>query len=101
MLSKELAAKSVEELAPLLKNKTISPVELTEAVLNQAEQTQDTINAYIDIYREDALNKAKEAEQEITSGNYRGMYHVIPMGIKDIFYMKNKVITPSLGQQPI
>ena len=93
MLSKELAAKSVEELAPLLKNKTISPVELTEAVLNQAEQTQDTINAYIDIYREDALNKAKEAEQEITSGNYRGMYHGIPMGIKDIIYMKDKVTT--------
>src|SRR5699024_3370441 len=93
MLSKELAAKSVEELAPLLKNKTISPVELTEAVLNQAEQTQDTINAYIDIYREDALNKAREAEQEITSGNYRGMYHGIQMGIKDIIYMKDKVTT--------
>jgi len=93
MLSKELAAKSVEELAPLLKDKSISPVEVTEGVLDQAEKTQDTINAYIDIYREDALKKAQEAEQEISSGNYRGMYHGIPMGIKDIIYMKDKVTT--------
>lgn len=92
-MSKELAAKPVEELAPLLKDKSISPVEVTEAVLNQAEQTQETINAYIDIYREDALKRAREAEQEITSGNYRGMYHGIPMGIKDIIYMKDKVTT--------
>lgn len=83
----------MEELAPLLKDKSISPVEVTEAVLNQAEQTQETINAYIDIYREDALKRAREAEQEITSGNYRGMYHGIPMGIKDIIYMKDKVTT--------
>lgn len=93
MLSKDLAAKSVEELAPLLQNLSVSPVELTKAVLDQAEATQQDVNAYIDIYKEDAMEEAKKAENEIQNGHYRGMYHGIPMGIKDIIYMKDKVTT--------
>ncbi|WP_174613724.1 amidase [Virgibacillus ihumii] len=93
MLSKEWASKSVEELAPLIKDRTISPVEVTKAVLDQAEATQKTVNSYINIYREDALEEAEKAETEINNGVYRGMYHGIPMGIKDIIYMKDKVTT--------
>lgn len=95
MLSKELVGKPVEELAPLLESKSLSPVELTEAVLDQADATQGEINAYMDIYREEALENAKQAEAEIAKGNYKGMYHGIPMGIKDNVYFKDKVSTMS------
>jgi len=95
MLSKELAAKSVEELAPLIKNKSLSPVELTEAILEHADATDDEINAYMEIYREEALESATKAESEIARGNYKGMYHGIPMGIKDNVYFKDKVSTMS------
>lgn len=94
-MSKELAAKSVEELAPLIKDKSLSPVELTEAVLQQAEDTQGEINAYMEIYRDEALEMAKQAETDINNGNYKGMYHGIPMGIKDNVYFKDKVSTMS------
>jgi len=93
MLSKDLISMSVEELAPLLKNKTISPVELTKAVLDRAEDSQDKINAYLSIYRQDAEESARKAENEIHNGNYRGMYHGIPMGIKDNLYFENKLTT--------
>src|SRR5699024_11875328 len=55
MLSKELISKSVEELAPLIENKSFSTVELTKAVLDQAEATQETVNSYMEIYKDDTL----------------------------------------------
>src|SRR5699024_6074201 len=93
MLSKELISKSVEELAPLIENKTISPVELTKTVSDHAETKNEQINAYISISRQDAETSAKRAEDEIVNGNYRGMYHGIPMGIKDNIYFKDEVTT--------
>src|SRR5690625_4375149 len=92
-LSKDLISMSVEELAPLLKNKTISPVELTKAILDRAEESQDKLNAYLSIYCKDAEESARKAESEIHIGNYRGMYHGIPMGIKDNLYFENKLTT--------
>src|SRR5699024_5469420 len=95
ILSNELIGKAVEELAPLIKNKEVSPVELTEAVLGQVDKTEETINAYMEVYRDEALDSAKKAEDEIAKGKYRGMYHGIPMGIKDNVYFKDKVSTMS------
>src|SRR5699024_216355 len=93
MLSKELILKSAENLAPLIENKTISPVELTKAVLDHAETNNEQINAYINISRQDPETSAKRAEEEIANGDYRGMYHGIPMGIKDNIYFKDEVTT--------
>lgn len=95
ILSKDLVLKPAEELAPLLKSKSLSPVELTEAVLDHAEETEKHINSYMEIYREEALEQARNAEKEILDGNYRGMYHGIPVGIKDNIYFKDKVTTMS------
>src|SRR5690606_538988 len=94
MLS-NLVGKPVEELAPLIEKKEISPVELTKAILDHADATEDKINAYMELDHEDALEDAKKAEEEIVNGNYRGMYHGIPMGLKDNIYFKDKVTTMS------
>lgn len=95
ILAKELIQKSVEELAPLIQNGSLSPVDLTKAVLDHAEDTQESINAYMTIYRDEAEQSAREAEKEIKEGKYRGMYHGIPMALKDNLYFKNKVTTMS------
>lgn len=92
-MSKEWITKSVTEIAPLIENKDISPVELTKAVLDHAEKNDEKINAYISFRREKALEDAKKAEQEIINGNYRGIYHGIPMAIKDNIYIKGEVTT--------
>lgn len=94
-MNKNLLNLAVEELAPLLKNKSLSPVELTKEVLNHAERSQSQINAYMDVYRVDAEKAARQAEQEILNGQYRGMYHGIPMALKDNIYVKNKKTTMS------
>jgi len=94
-LSKDLIGKPVEELAKLIKDKSLSPVELTKAVLKHTEATEGRINAYMDVYNDDALAEAEKAEQDINNGNYKGMYHGIPMAIKDNVYFKDKVTTMS------
>src|SRR5690625_1979617 len=92
-LTKELITKSVTEIAPLIENKSVSPVELTRAVLDHAEQNDEKINAYISYTREQAEAAAKKAEEEIHQGNYRGMSHVMPMALKDNIYIKDELTT--------
>lgn len=94
-MTKDLLHKPVEELAPLIKDRKISPVELTEAILDHAEKTDEKLNAYMEFYRLDAQHAAKKAEEEIQHEHYRGMYHGIPMGIKDNIFFKNKKTTMS------
>lgn len=92
-MSNELVSKSIEELSLLIRDGELSPVELTDAVLEQIKTYNPKLNAYIDVYSEDAKIDAKKSEQEIKDGNYRGELHGIPMGIKDNIYMKDKVTT--------
>lgn len=94
-LSKNLHLKAVEELAPLLKNKELSPVELTEEILDFAEESQPKINSYMAFYRDEALESAKKVEKEIMGGQYKGMFHGIPLALKDNLYFKDKITTMS------
>src|SRR5690625_4752431 len=92
-MEKDLIAKPVEEVAELIKQRSVSPVELTHAVLDHAEACEDKLNATISFHRKEAEASAKQAESEIMNGNYRGMYHGIPMGIKDNIFIKDTLTT--------
>lgn len=92
MMNKELISKPVIELAPLIKEKEVSPVELTNLVLEHAETYQENLNSFIN-FSEKAKTAARKAEQEIVNGNYLGMYHGIPIALKDNIYVKDEVTT--------
>ena len=92
-MNEELAAQSIGELAPKLRDKQVSPVEVTEAVLANINAYDGEINAFIRVQKEQALESARQAEQEIQSGNYRGFLHGIPMALKDILYFKDEPAT--------
>ncbi|MFC7395284.1 amidase [Scopulibacillus cellulosilyticus] len=85
---KPIYYRTISELAPLIKAKQLSPVELTKAVLERAYQLQPTLNCYITFLPEQALERARRAETEIISGKYRGPLHGIPYAPKDIYYTK-------------
>lgn len=82
--SSSVAYMSVAELAHLLQNGSISPVELVQASLNRIEQLEPTLNAFLDVWDESAMNAAQVAEKEISAGNYKGPLHGIPVGLKDL-----------------
>lgn len=89
----DLAEQSINALSRQITSRELSPVELTEAVLDNIVQYDHTLRAYIDVYRDDALSQAHAAEAEIASGSHRGPLHGIPMGIKDNIYFAGRVTT--------
>lgn len=81
-----LIEKTIQELAPLIEKKKISPVELVNACLLELSATEEKLNAYITVLEEAALKSALQAEQEIMQGEYRGVLHGIPYSAKDLIY---------------
>ncbi|HAA95164.1 MAG TPA: Asp-tRNA(Asn)/Glu-tRNA(Gln) amidotransferase GatCAB subunit A [Dehalococcoidia bacterium] len=83
MSNADLLKMTISELAPKIKNKEVSPVELTEAALAEADRLQPELNSFITILHDRAMDQARESEAAISRGDYRGPLHGIPMGLKD------------------
>jgi aspartyl-tRNA(Asn)/glutamyl-tRNA(Gln) amidotransferase subunit A len=79
----------ITELATNLQSGNISPVDLVRTFMDQIEQENDNLNVYITVLRDQALAKAKEAENDIRKGNYHGPLHGIPYACKDLFLTRN------------
>ncbi len=75
---------TISELGPRIRDREISPVELTHHCLDRIEKLNPTLNAFITVTAESALERARAAEWEIYHGHYLGPLHGIPIGIKDI-----------------
>jgi aspartyl-tRNA(Asn)/glutamyl-tRNA(Gln) amidotransferase subunit A len=75
---------TIVELAPCLRRKEISPVELTHACLKRIDKLNCTLNAFITVMAESALAAARVAEDEIRRGEWRGPLHGIPVALKDL-----------------
>jgi len=81
----ELCDLEIAAVAPLLRDKELSPVELAEAYLARIERLDPTLNTYIRVLPEAALAAARQAEDDIRRGGWRGPLHGVPVGIKDLF----------------
>ncbi len=75
---------TIRELSPKIFDRSISPVELTHDCLDRIEKLNPTLNAFITVTAESALDRARHAEWEIYHGTYLGPLHGIPIGLKDI-----------------
>ena len=83
--SSELDFLSLAEAADLIKSGQLSPVELTQAVLERIAALDPQVHAYVSVFAEEALAAAQEAEAQIRAGNYKGPLHGIPLAVKDIY----------------
>ena len=79
----ELCFMSIDEIGKRIRSKEVSPVEVTQAVLERIQRNNDEMRVYITVTADIALEQAKEAEKEIGAGNYRGPMHGIPVSLKD------------------
>jgi aspartyl-tRNA(Asn)/glutamyl-tRNA(Gln) amidotransferase subunit A len=75
---------SIVETGELLRDHELSPVELTKDCLAQIEKLNPTLNAFITVTAELALEQAHAAEAEILRGHWRGPLHGIPLAMKDL-----------------
>ncbi len=85
MTPHDLAFASIADLAPALRRREVSPVEVVDSVLARIERLNPDLTAFITVTADQARADALVAEQAIAAGNYRGPLHGIPISLKDLY----------------
>ncbi len=84
MNSEELCFTPATVLARMIRDKSVSPVEITRAVLERAERLNPKLNAICTLTAESALDAARAAESAVMRGGRLAPLHGIPVTIKDL-----------------
>lgn len=82
----DLAYMSLVEVATLLENRELSPVELTRHLLDRIGSVDKHLHSYRTVLAGRALEQARRSEEEIARGAYRGLFHGVPIAVKDLVY---------------
>jgi len=88
MTEKDLEGMTITELAPQIKSRRVSPVELTDLFLKRIQRINPLINAYTTVTEGSAREQAQAAEDEIRRDQYRGPLHGIPVSVKENICIK-------------
>ena len=70
----DLMSMTIADAAAAIRSRQLSPVELTQACLDQVERHDGKINAFLTVLGDEALAAARRAEQEIVRGGDRGAH---------------------------
>ncbi|MDH6268160.1 amidase [Rhizobium sp. SG_E_25_P2] len=81
-----LWAESFTALSERIRTGVLSPVQLTELMLDRIAAHDGALHAYVCVSADMALSSARQAEIEIRSGGWRGPLHGVPIAVKDVFY---------------
>ena len=87
--SKEIRNLTAVELGRKIADKEITSVQATKAYLEQIENTEKNINAYITVMAEKALERADFIDKKIADGEIWSNLMGVPMAIKDVLCMKD------------
>ncbi|MGH7845264.1 MAG: amidase [Candidatus Binatia bacterium] len=74
---------TIHEAQKLIRSRTLSPVELTRAILQRIEAVDGRLHAFLNLMADSAMAEARHAEAEVLQGQYRGPLHGIPVAVKD------------------
>lgn len=80
----DLHYKSLLDVSKSIKAGTLSPVEVTVAILKRIDELDGTLKSYTTVLGERSMEQARKAEAEIASGFWRGPLHGVPIAVKDL-----------------
>jgi Asp-tRNA(Asn)/Glu-tRNA(Gln) amidotransferase A subunit family amidase len=83
-----LAFLPVTHLAKLVETRQVKPSELTELYLSRLTKYDPTLHCVVSLTADLARAQAKQADDEIAAGRYRGPLHGMPFGLKDLFAVR-------------
>lgn len=89
MADDSIAFTPATELAGLIREKQISPVEVMRATLERIEKYEPRINAFVHLAGDLAMEHARAAETALMQGAPIGPLHGIPVTIKDLAITKD------------
>jgi amidase len=93
----DLALATLTEVATQIRTQTLSPVAVTQHLLDRISALDGRLHAYVTVLADQALAQAAQAEAEIAAGHYRGPLHGIPLALKDLCFTKD--IPTTCGSQ--
>ncbi|HYA28010.1 MAG TPA: amidase, partial [Acidobacteriota bacterium] len=85
MIDADILQLDLTDLSWRIAARQISSSETVRAALTRLEQLENKLNAFITVLRDQATVAAKQADEEIARGKYRGPLHGVPVTIKDMF----------------
>src|SRR4030095_766196 len=88
LIHEDLAWRSALEIAALVRDKQLSPVELTSSRLARIEAINPRLNAYCLVAADLARAAAKEAEIAVMKREPIGPLHGVPVSLKDMLYTR-------------
>ena len=80
----DVAFLTIAELGRLYRQRELSPVEVTKALLARIAAHDGKLHSFLRVTEETALAEAAEAERVLMTGTPRGLMHGIPYALKDI-----------------
>ncbi|MEZ5107281.1 MAG: amidase [Draconibacterium sp.] len=84
---------SARNLAAEIREGKISSYQVVTAYIEQIEKQNDTYNAIVLLNKEQALERAKEADSALANGEIWGKLHGVPITIKDNYRTKGLITT--------
>jgi len=84
---------SVAEAATLIRQRTLSPVDLMESLLSRARALEPALLVWVTLDEDAAMDAARRSEAELQKEGPRGPLHGVPVGVKDIFYTEGVTTT--------
>jgi Asp-tRNA(Asn)/Glu-tRNA(Gln) amidotransferase A subunit family amidase len=94
----DIAFAPVTQLSRWIETRKLSSQKLTNLYLSRLEKFNSQLRCVITLTRELALDQAKQADEEIAAGKYRGPLHGIPWGTKDL--LDTAGIPTTYGAEP-
>lgn len=84
MTADTLCSAPLSTISDLICRREVSPVAVTEAVIDRIHRLDPQLNAFITVTADTALQSAEAAEREIAGGHYQGPLHGVPVSLKDL-----------------
>ena len=94
----DIAFAPVSKLSRWIETKALTSERLTRIYLERIKRFDTKLRCIITLTAEHALTQARQADQEIAAGKYRGPLHGIPYGVKDL--LDTAGIATTWGAEP-
>jgi aspartyl-tRNA(Asn)/glutamyl-tRNA(Gln) amidotransferase subunit A len=81
------------ELSKAFGDRSLSPVDVVDALLARIRRRDPVLHAYVDVYGDEARLAAEAADRAIRSSHRVGPLHGVPIALKDLVDLQGRVTT--------
>jgi aspartyl-tRNA(Asn)/glutamyl-tRNA(Gln) amidotransferase subunit A len=93
MTDRKLRYLCATDARQLIARKELSALEYVTASLDAIDAENGTLHAFLDVYRDEALAAARDADNRMARGKISGSLHGLPFAVKDLIDVKGKPTT--------